>query len=297
MSIVKGTYSESDPGDDTSCSVPAYTTSQCTRSYVTTSGTPAGTYDVVLAIWSGTPGGSTQWGTMTLGARVTVTPPPTTPPPLITTPPPVVTTPPPATTLAGQASGLGISPSSLQAGYAALISATVTNTGNVTATYHTYSSSSSVCGYKDWSVTLSAGQSASVSIGCTTTSSTSAGSYSIDVYFELAQGTSTAWQNTQRVGSVTLMVTPPPVVTTPPSAAWSVPLPRGSFSCDAVSEDLAIMAVFLSNRPRTATGRENSGGVKKALADVHCLKLLTATKRLVVGALRATRAAAAFITR
>ncbi len=62
----------------------------------------------------------------------------------------------------------------------------------------------------------------------------------------------------------------------------SVPLPAGSFRCDAVSEDLSIVASLLSNRPKTATGRENSGGVKKALADIHCIKLLNASTRLIV---------------
>lgn len=62
----------------------------------------------------------------------------------------------------------------------------------------------------------------------------------------------------------------------------AVPLPGGSFNCDAVSEDSSIVALLLTNRPKTVTGRENSGGVKKALTDVHCLKLLTASERLVV---------------
>lgn len=65
-------------------------------------------------------------------------------------------------------------------------------------------------------------------------------------------------------------------------AEQAVPLPGGSFNCDAVSEDTSIVALLLTNRPKTAAGRENSGGVKKALTDVHCLKLLTASTRLVV---------------
>lgn len=62
----------------------------------------------------------------------------------------------------------------------------------------------------------------------------------------------------------------------------AVALPHGSFKCDAVSEDASIVALLPTNRPKTATDRENSGGVKKALTDVHCLKLLTALRRLVV---------------
>ncbi|MBI3521814.1 MAG: hypothetical protein HY071_01785 [Chloroflexi bacterium] len=62
----------------------------------------------------------------------------------------------------------------------------------------------------------------------------------------------------------------------------SVPLSKGSFKCDAVSDDGSIVAFFLCNRPKTATGHENSGGIKKALDDVHVLKLLPASTRLLV---------------
>lgn len=62
----------------------------------------------------------------------------------------------------------------------------------------------------------------------------------------------------------------------------SVPLPDGSFRCDAVSRDGSIVALFKCSRPRTATGNENYGGVRNALHDVHCLRSLTASRRLVV---------------
>ena len=41
---------------------------------------------------------------------------------------------------------------------------------------------------------------------------------------------------------------------------------------DAVSEDTAVVAAILCNRPKTRTGRENTGGVRKALLDVEYLK-------------------------
>lgn len=54
-----------------------------------------------------------------------------------------------------------------------------------------------------------------------------------------------------------------------------VPLPSGgSYKFDAVSQDGHIVAAILCNRARTRTGRENTGGVRKALAEVEHLKLL-----------------------
>ncbi len=53
---------------------------------------------------------------------------------------------------------------------------------------------------------------------------------------------------------------------------------------DAVSENRLIVAAFVSNRATTATGNENTGGVRKALNDLQYLNLLdvTATKRFLV---------------
>lgn len=64
-------------------------------------------------------------------------------------------------------------------------------------------------------------------------------------------------------------------------AERSVTLSDGSFKCDAVSEDGSIVAFFLCNRARTATGNENTGAVRKALYDIHCLKALPAMLRIV----------------
>jgi len=46
----------------------------------------------------------------------------------------------------------------------------------------------------------------------------------------------------------------------------------GSHSFDAVAEDTSIIAAILSSRARTRTGRENTGGVRKALSEVAYLK-------------------------
>lgn len=64
-----------------------------------------------------------------------------------------------------------------------------------------------------------------------------------------------------------------------------VHLVDGSFKFDAVSEDESVVALFMCNRPRTSSGNENSGAVKKALNDIHYLQLLPRPKtvrRLVV---------------
>lgn len=50
----------------------------------------------------------------------------------------------------------------------------------------------------------------------------------------------------------------------------------GSYKFDAVSLDGHIVAAILCNRAKTRTGRENTGGVRKALAEVEHLKLLPA---------------------
>lgn len=45
-----------------------------------------------------------------------------------------------------------------------------------------------------------------------------------------------------------------------------------SYSFDAVAEDGSIVASILSNRAETRTGRENTGGVRKALTELGYLK-------------------------
>jgi len=54
-----------------------------------------------------------------------------------------------------------------------------------------------------------------------------------------------------------------------------VTLPSGgSYKFDAVSQDGQFVGAILCNRAKTRTGRENTGGVRKALAEVEHLKLL-----------------------
>lgn len=49
-------------------------------------------------------------------------------------------------------------------------------------------------------------------------------------------------------------------------------LSGGSYVFDAVAEDGSIVAAILCNRAATRTGRENTGGVRKALTEVGYLK-------------------------
>lgn len=51
-------------------------------------------------------------------------------------------------------------------------------------------------------------------------------------------------------------------------------LSGGVYVFDAVSEDRSIVAAVLCNRPKTRTGRENTGGLRKALGDFDRLKQL-----------------------
>ncbi|MEE9610597.1 MAG: hypothetical protein V3W19_05060 [Desulfatiglandales bacterium] len=52
---------------------------------------------------------------------------------------------------------------------------------------------------------------------------------------------------------------------------------------DAVSGNRSIVAAFVCNRAKTATGKENTGGVRKVLYDLHLLNLaVTAKKRFLV---------------
>jgi len=56
-----------------------------------------------------------------------------------------------------------------------------------------------------------------------------------------------------------------------------------SYSFDAVSEDGSIVAAILCNRAKTRTGRENTGGVRKALAELSYLKTVPAdTEKVMV---------------
>ena len=56
----------------------------------------------------------------------------------------------------------------------------------------------------------------------------------------------------------------------------------GTHRFDAVSEDETIVGNILSNRASTRTGRENTGGVKKALNDIQLLNLLPPSVQTVM---------------
>lgn len=57
----------------------------------------------------------------------------------------------------------------------------------------------------------------------------------------------------------------------------SVQLTTGErYSFDAVTEDNSVIAAILSNRAKTRTGRENTGGVRKALTEISYLKAVPA---------------------
>ncbi len=56
-----------------------------------------------------------------------------------------------------------------------------------------------------------------------------------------------------------------------------------SYRFDAVAEDGSIVGAILCNRPKTRTGRENTGAVRKARDDINYLKLLPANvKKLMI---------------
>lgn len=74
---LEGPTTINNPGNDVGCSVPANSTSYgCSRSFVIPSAAATGTYNAVFAIWSGTPGSSTRYGSTQTGSGwITVTPP------------------------------------------------------------------------------------------------------------------------------------------------------------------------------------------------------------------------------
>lgn len=68
-----------------------------------------------------------------------------------------------------------------------------------------------------------------------------------------------------------------------PLEEYSVVLPSGgSYRFDAVSQNGLIVAAILCNRPKTRTGRENTGGVRKALAEIEHLKQLARTVKKIM---------------
>ncbi|MBL7062308.1 MAG: hypothetical protein ISS54_06190 [Dehalococcoidia bacterium] len=56
----------------------------------------------------------------------------------------------------------------------------------------------------------------------------------------------------------------------------------GSYTFDAVAENASIVAAILSNRAKTRTGRENTGGVRKALLEIGYLKAVPESVKKVM---------------
>lgn len=56
----------------------------------------------------------------------------------------------------------------------------------------------------------------------------------------------------------------------------------GSFRFDAVTIDGTVAACFLSSRARTVNGKENTGGVRKALNDARYLGLISGDCRRIM---------------
>ena len=62
-----------------------------------------------------------------------------------------------------------------------------------------------------------------------------------------------------------------------------LPLTSGlPYSFDAVSQDIRVVGAILCNRPKTRTGHENTGGVRKALSEVGWLRQLPSETRKVM---------------
>lgn len=55
-----------------------------------------------------------------------------------------------------------------------------------------------------------------------------------------------------------------------------------TYKFDAVAEDSSIIGAILSSRLLTRTGRENTGGVRKALAEISHLKLTPSGARRIM---------------
>jgi len=55
-----------------------------------------------------------------------------------------------------------------------------------------------------------------------------------------------------------------------------------SYTFDAVAEDASIVVAILSNRAKTKTGRENTGGVRKALLEICYLKAVPESVKKVI---------------
>jgi len=73
-SICSGSTCYNDPANDKVVTISGGSSSTQTRPFKVPLGTPAGTYDLVIALWSGTPGSSEQWVTMKFTGVIKVEP-------------------------------------------------------------------------------------------------------------------------------------------------------------------------------------------------------------------------------
>lgn len=55
-----------------------------------------------------------------------------------------------------------------------------------------------------------------------------------------------------------------------------------SYTFDAVADDGTVVAAILCNRAKTRTGRENTGGVRKALTEISYLKATPEAVKIVM---------------
>ena len=110
--------------------------------------------------------------------------------------------------LDGQITGVNPSSVSVSLGQSVQFTFTVKNTGNVVADYHVYFPDGSLFGYVSGTITLNPGQQGQITLTGTVPSGAQPGSYSVDVYFEMAQHGQT-WQKTRKWGTVQVNVQGP----------------------------------------------------------------------------------------
>jgi PKD repeat protein len=112
------------------------------------------------------------------------------------------------TVLDGQITGVNPSSASVSPGQSVQFAFTVKNTGNVVSDYHVYFPDGSLFGYVSGTITLNPGQQGQITLTGTVPSGAQPGSYSVDVYFEMAQH-GQPWQKTQKWGTVQVNVQGP----------------------------------------------------------------------------------------
>jgi len=112
------------------------------------------------------------------------------------------------TVLDGQITGVNPSSVSVSPDQSVQFTFTVKNTGNIVSDYHVYFPDGSLFGYVSGTITLNPGQQGQITLTGTVPSGAQPGSYSVDVYFEMAQH-GQPWQKTQKWGSVQVNVQGP----------------------------------------------------------------------------------------